>query len=138
MELWTTLLVADKIYPAQQFPLLVAQANLFLFPPIRKPFFWVGVTMGPIFPPKKMAFALYEESRSLKNKFTPTFISHMLNELEEYEKILLHLQRTGHLPEVNIVELHKLWLSDIVGHLDTIKSKLDFVELLIRKHGIEI
>lgn len=54
----------------------------------------------------------------------PTFINHMLNELDEYLGILNFLlnKRT---PQTNAFCLHLLWLSDGTGHAETLASDLD-------------
>ncbi|MFS0554505.1 DUF2935 domain-containing protein [Brevibacillus sp. 179-C9.3 HS] len=58
----------------------------------------------------------------------PTFLNHMVNELEEYERIL-HALLGGSLPPTNHpVDIHLLWLSDAAGHAATITSTLDMVE----------
>lgn len=75
---------------------------------------------------------------AVKINLPPTFISHMLNELEEYVKILTHLIQNGTLPPVNLLQFHKLWLLDIIGHLDTIKSNLDPVEKLLKEKAHDI
>ncbi|MBH0332027.1 hypothetical protein ABH14_20095 [Brevibacillus brevis] len=77
-------------------------------------------------------FKLHILERHLISKISislpPTFMNHMVNELEEYERIL-HVFLSGSLPPANHpVELHLLWLSDAVGHAATITSLLDMVE----------
>lgn len=58
----------------------------------------------------------------------PTFINHMVNELEEYLRILgLIIQ--GDLPPIDHpVHHHLLWLPDAAGHAATISSTFDPVE----------
>jgi hypothetical protein len=52
----------------------------------------------------------------------------MVNELEEYQRIL-DAYLAGNQPEANTpVDLHLLWLSDAVGHAASITSLLDMVE----------
>ena len=57
----------------------------------------------------------------------PTTISDMLNEAHEYERILTVPE--GGDPRRNptgtVLDHHKLWLNDIVGHLDIIHNNLD-------------
>lgn len=64
---------------------------------------------------------------------TPTFINHMVNELEEYLRIIQSLMR-GQISHYHPLHHHKLWLLDAVGHADTIADSLDETEKkLIRK-----
>lgn len=63
----------------------------------------------------------------------PTFINHMLNELDEYIYILNTLIR-GKMPAIRDIKLHLLWLPDGSGHASTIASDLDLTEKeLIKK-----
>lgn len=57
----------------------------------------------------------------------PFFPSHMLNELEEYEKIIRGAETT------DIIGQHKLWLNDAVGHVDSLISDLDITEKIRKK-----
>lgn len=76
-------------------------------------------------------FKLHLLERHLIGKISinlsPTFINHMVNELEEYERIL-QAYLSGNLPPANLMDIHLLWLSDAVGHAATITSLLDMVE----------
>ncbi|MEF3310035.1 DUF2935 domain-containing protein [Paenibacillus sp. GYB004] len=60
--------------------------------------------------------------------FTPTFINHMVNELEEYLRILNALAAGDAVPRFDALHHDMLWLSDAVGHAAAIASNLDFVE----------
>lgn len=59
---------------------------------------------------------------------SPTFINHMVNELEEYGLILQSLLNEGKLPACHPVHYHHIWLLDAVGHAGTIYCELDSVE----------
>ncbi|MED4751948.1 DUF2935 domain-containing protein [Brevibacillus choshinensis] len=77
-------------------------------------------------------FKLHLLERHLVGKISislsPSFLNHMVNELEEYERIL-DAYVAGNQPAANTpVDLHLLWLSDAVGHAATITSLLDMVE----------
>ena len=76
-------------------------------------------------------FKLHLLERHLVGKIaislSPTFINHMVNELEEYQRIL-HAYMSGSLPAPSPIDLHLLWLSDAAGHAATITSLLDMVE----------
>lgn len=62
----------------------------------------------------------------------PTFLSHMLNELEKFRFMIYYFKANGTLPPVNRLNDHELWLSDIAGHLGSIHDNLDPTEKLIR------
>lgn len=57
----------------------------------------------------------------------PTFINHMVNELEEYVSILNDLIK-GSIPCTKDIHLNLLWLSDGVGHASTIACNLDMTQ----------
>lgn len=63
----------------------------------------------------------------------PTFISHMLNEIEKFNFILIFYAQNKQLPPIFSLNEHELWLADICGHLQTIKDNLDPVEQLLAK-----
>lgn len=58
----------------------------------------------------------------------PTFLNHMLNELEEYVRVLDSLLAGNPPPVYHPVHHHLLWLSDAIGHAVTLKSEVDPVE----------
>ena len=58
----------------------------------------------------------------------PTFLGHMLNELESYEKILLNPDVKPH-----ILEEHYLWQSDAKGHAISLIQALDPTEKKMMK-----
>ncbi|WP_106767531.1 DUF2935 domain-containing protein [Paenibacillus faecalis] len=65
---------------------------------------------------------------------TPTFINHMVNELEEYVRILSCLLEGKPVPQFDALHHDFLWLPDAAGHAAAISSDLDFVEKrLIKK-----
>ncbi|GLC29485.1 DUF2935 domain-containing protein [Clostridium omnivorum] len=76
-------------------------------------------------------FKLHLLSEHIKGKITislpPTFINHMLNELDSYLCILSSLLR-GKAIKSKDIELHLLWLPDGSGHASTIASQLDMTE----------
>ena len=64
---------------------------------------------------------------------SPTFINHMVNELEEYVRILTFLLR-GELPPVaHPVHHHLLWLLDAAGHAGAIEDDLDHTEKKLKQ-----
>ncbi|EPZ43219.1 DUF2935 domain-containing protein [Alicyclobacillus acidoterrestris] len=55
----------------------------------------------------------------------PTFLNHMLNEIDEYLRILQYLC-AGQIPPLqNPVHHHLLWLQDAYGHAGTITQQVD-------------
>ncbi|WP_053368052.1 DUF2935 domain-containing protein [Bacillus sp. FJAT-27245] len=69
----------------------------------------------------------------IKIHLPPTFINHMVNELEEYARILKHL-RAGEIPPLyHEVHHHLLWLLDAAGHSGAISSNLDSVEKRLKE-----
>jgi hypothetical protein len=62
----------------------------------------------------------------------PTFINHMLNELEEYLCILNFIM-TKSIPMANPVHYHLLWLLDGAGHGTAIGNSLDDVEKKLKE-----
>jgi predicted nucleotide-binding protein (sugar kinase/HSP70/actin superfamily) len=73
----------------------------------------------------------------IKIHLSPTFINHMVNELEEYLRILKHI-KAGEVPPVyHELHHHLLWLLDAAGHAEGISSNLDGVEKKLRKKSVE-
>lgn len=59
---------------------------------------------------------------------SPTFLNHMVNELDEYVRILQALGR-GEIPrKMHPVHHHLLWLSDAAGHAATLTAMFDPAE----------
>lgn len=77
-------------------------------------------------------FKLHLLERHLIGKISislpPTFINHMVNELEEYQRILEACLSDNWPPTSHPLYYHLVWLLDAVGHADTITSHLDMVE----------
>jgi hypothetical protein len=71
--------------------------------------------------------------------FTPTFINHMVNELEEYLRILQALSLGQPVPVFDPLHHDLLWLPDAAGHAVAIASDLDAVEkrLIKKSHEFE-
>lgn len=64
----------------------------------------------------------------VKIGLTPTFINHMVNELEEYLKILNELVAGNPVPRFPSLHHDLLWLPDAAGHAASIAMDLDSVE----------
>jgi hypothetical protein len=70
----------------------------------------------------------------VKIAFTPTFLNHMVNELEEYLRILQALAAGQTVPVYDPLHHDLLWLPDASGHAAAIAADLDMVEKrLIKK-----
>ncbi|MDC3417044.1 DUF2935 domain-containing protein [Aquibacillus salsiterrae] len=66
---------------------------------------------------------------------SPTFINHMVNELEEYELVLSYLKQ-GELPPVfHELHHHLVWLVDASGHAGAINDQLDGVEKRLKERS---
>ncbi len=67
----------------------------------------------------------------------PTFINHMVNELEEYLRILSYLQQKKIPPIFHELHHHLIWLVDAAGHAGAINDNLDGVEKRLKEksHG---
>lgn len=97
----------------------------------------------------KQAFAFAEEIRrfkldlirdhiagEIKIGLPPTFINHMVNEVEEYLRILQCLLDMK-IPTAHPLHYHMLWLPDAAGHAGGIKCRLDDVEKDLRMKSKE-
>jgi tRNA(Met) C34 N-acetyltransferase TmcA len=63
---------------------------------------------------------------------SPTFLNHMVNELEEYVRILSYLLQGQIPPVVHPVHHHLLWLLDAAGHAGAIEDELDHAEKMMK------
>ncbi|MBB3111453.1 deoxyadenosine/deoxycytidine kinase [Paenibacillus phyllosphaerae] len=68
---------------------------------------------------------------------TPTFLNHMVNELEEYLKILQALIAGKDVPIYHPLHHDLIWLPDAAGHAAAIASDLDGVEKRLMKKSKE-
>lgn len=69
----------------------------------------------------------------IKIHLSPTFLNHMINELEEYLRILEYL-KTGNMPPIyHELHHHLVWLLDAAGHAGAISSNLDGVEKRLKE-----
>jgi hypothetical protein len=78
------------------------------------------------------AFKLYLLKRhltgQLKCGLSPTFLNHMVNEIEEYIRILKSLKEEKTPAPVHPIHHHLLWLSDASGHASILASDIDMAE----------
>jgi hypothetical protein len=66
-----------------------------------------------------------------------TFLSHMVNEIEEYIRNLGYLVNGQAVPLFHPIHHHMLWLPDAAGHAAIIHDKLDPVEKRMRKTSMK-
>jgi hypothetical protein len=59
---------------------------------------------------------------------TPTFLNHMVNELEEYERILAELLAGRPVPRLHPLHYDIVWLQDAIGHAAELSYDMDLVE----------
>jgi hypothetical protein len=80
-------------------------------------------------------FKLHLLERLLLGKITigqtPTFLNHMVNELEEYYRILNALQAGKPVPVYSPLHHDLLWLLDAAGHAGAIQMDLDRTERIL-------
>lgn len=66
----------------------------------------------------------------------PTFLNHMVNEVEEYLRVLSYLL-DNQIPIAHPLHYHKVWLPDAAGHAGAIECGLDSVEKDLREKSKE-
>ncbi|MED4454264.1 DUF2935 domain-containing protein [Metabacillus fastidiosus] len=64
----------------------------------------------------------------IKIHLSPSFINHMVNELDEYLLVLKYLKKNEVPPIFHELHHHLLWLLDAVGHAGAISDNLDATE----------
>jgi hypothetical protein len=69
----------------------------------------------------------------IKIHLSPTFINHMVNELEEYQRVLSYLKEGKVPPVFHELHHHLVWLIDAAGHAGAINVNLDSVEKKLKK-----
>lgn len=65
----------------------------------------------------------------------PTFLNHMVNELDEYLYILIALQAGKPVPVFEPLHYDLIWLSDAAGHAGALASEFDRVERMLIKRS---
>ncbi|WP_228551147.1 DUF2935 domain-containing protein [Sporosarcina cascadiensis] len=69
----------------------------------------------------------------IKISLSPSFINHMVNEVEEAIRIFSYLEKGENTPAVHPLHHDLLWLLDAAGHAGAIDSNLDRVEAQLKK-----
>ncbi|MBU8690352.1 DUF2935 domain-containing protein [Priestia megaterium] len=95
---------------------------------------------------KAQTIALKEFKLSLLRKhlttdftihLTPTFLNHMVNELDEYLLILSYLEQQQIPPIFHELHHHLLWILDAAGHAGAISDSLDAVEKHLKQKSMQ-
>ncbi|HET6871890.1 MAG TPA: DUF2935 domain-containing protein, partial [Sporolactobacillaceae bacterium] len=81
----------------------------------------------------KLEILKRQTTKPLKFHLTPTFLSHMVNELEEYLLVLEPLTHGECPPIIHEIHHHLLWLSDAYGHSGAIHDLLDGTEIVLKE-----
>lgn len=71
----------------------------------------------------------------IKISLPPTFINHMVNEVEEAIRVFSYLSKGQIPPIVHSLHHDLLWLLDAAGHAGAIDSNLDMVEKQLKDKG---
>nr|WP_087972170.1 DUF2935 domain-containing protein [Oceanobacillus rekensis] len=64
---------------------------------------------------------------------SPTFLNHMVNELEEYQLVLSYLKKGNIPPIFHELHHHLIWLLDASGHAGAINDRMDGVEKRLKE-----
>ncbi|MFJ7699886.1 DUF2935 domain-containing protein [Lysinibacillus fusiformis] len=76
----------------------------------------------------KLHLLRHQLSGDIGIHLTPTFVNHMVNELEEYQNVLSYLKKGEVPPIFHELHHHLIWLLDASGHAGIIHDDLDGVE----------
>ncbi|PYI56215.1 DUF2935 domain-containing protein [Paenibacillus flagellatus] len=83
------------------------------------------------------AFKLHLLNRHLTGSIaiglSPSFLNHMVNELEEYVRVLAPLSAGKPAPLFHPVHYHLVWLQDAYGHAASITADLDMAEKKLQR-----
>lgn len=74
-------------------------------------------------------------AENLGMNLSPSLLSHMINELEEYESMLRYMVGEKVPPAAHPLHYHHLWLLDGIGHAASIASALDMSERELREEA---
>ncbi|MDR6226076.1 DUF2935 domain-containing protein [Desmospora profundinema] len=72
-------------------------------------------------------------TESIQLQLSPTFLNHMVNEVEEYIRVLKYLSKGEVPPLQNPIHHHLVWLLDAAGHAGAIQDNMDLVEKRLKK-----
>lgn len=73
----------------------------------------------------------------IKIQLGPTFVNHMVNEVDEYIRVLTYL-KNGEIPPIfHELHHHLIWLLDAAGHAGAINVNMDRIEKKIKDKSAE-
>ncbi len=138
--------IHDSLYPSQKEDIAKANHFIKLFDQLHmqaqsiNPSNAVPFAMTVIEPVAQLkAFKLSIIKRHLTGQMgihlTPTFVNHMVNELEEYERIVSYLKQGQEPPVCHELHHHLVWLVDAAGHAGAINDQMDAVEKKLKKQS---
>ncbi|MET3697153.1 hypothetical protein SAMN05877753_10554 [Bacillus oleivorans] len=81
----------------------------------------------------KLSIIRRHVSGKIRIHLSPTFINHMVNELEEYLLIISYLKNGEAPPIFHELHHHLVWLLDAAGHAGAISDTLDAVEKRLKE-----
>ncbi|PWA12227.1 hypothetical protein DCC39_07290 [Pueribacillus theae] len=81
----------------------------------------------------KLAIIRSHLAGKISISLTPSFVNHMVNELEEYVRILHYLLNKQVPPVSHPLHHHLIWLLDGAGHAGAIEGNLDRTEKMLKK-----
>ena len=73
----------------------------------------------------------------IKISLSPSFINHMVNEVEEAIRLFSYLEKGESAPAVHPLHHDLLWLLDAAGHAGAIDANLDTVEKELKKKSLK-
>lgn len=132
---------ADEIKQAEQFKIVFDQLLEQARQDLEEPGIALLTTQAVHYAAGLRKFKLHLLQQLLLGKIDinlpPTFINHMVNEVEEYQRVLGFLV-VGAIPEeCHPLHYHLVWLPDASGHAGSIADKLDQVERRWKKKSRE-
>ncbi|MFF2753244.1 DUF2935 domain-containing protein [Psychrobacillus sp. NPDC058041] len=71
----------------------------------------------------------------IKISLSPSFINHMVNEVEEAIRVFTYLEQGQEVPIIHPLHHDLLWLLDAAGHAVAIDANLDIVERKLKDQG---
>jgi hypothetical protein len=81
----------------------------------------------------KLSLIREQLTRKVGLSLTPTFLNHMVNELDEWLRISSYLVHGQRVPAAHPLHHDLIWLLDAAGHAGAIHDRLDAVEKDIRE-----
>ncbi|MED3646800.1 DUF2935 domain-containing protein [Halalkalibacterium halodurans] len=70
-------------------------------------------------------------------ELSPTFLNHMVNEVEEYLRLLPYLENQQIPPKTHPLHHHLVWLLDAAGHAGGLSNSMDLTEKKLKEKSDE-